>query len=48
LNTGVEKVFKDIAKRLPKESTNKKTKTLAQKQKEMEAQNANNSCGMQC
>lgn len=33
-NVGIEKLFKDIAKRLPTESTNKKKNTLKQKQLE--------------
>ena len=30
-NLGIDKLFKDIAKRLPTESTNKKKNTLKQK-----------------
>ena len=33
-NIGVDKLFKDIAKRLPNESTNKKKNTVALKKKE--------------
>jgi GTPase SAR1 family protein len=36
-NMGVDELFKDLAKKLPKESTNKKQNSLGKKKKEQEA-----------
>jgi predicted GTPase len=46
-NTGVDKLFKDIAKRLPAESTNKKKNTLKAKQMEHKQTSNDYSC-QQC
>ena len=43
-NLGIDKLFKDIAKRLPTESTNKKKNTLKQKQLEQKDNASYYSC----
>lgn len=44
-NIGVDKLFKDIAKRLPNESTNKKKNTLREKKREQETKGGYGTCG---
>lgn len=47
-NIGIDKMFTNIAKKLPNESTNKKKNSLANKKKEMEASGGYANCGGSC